>query len=269
MAAAKHRAIDHFRRHKMLERKHQELGHELETQQESIPDFDAAFDDDVGDDMLQSDLHRVPSRVVHRGAGRADAAAARRTDHRGNRPCVPGLPSRRSRSGSSAPSGRWPTRTCRSKCRAAPSSPDGCRRSSRSIYLIFNEGYSATAGDDWMRPGLCEDALASGPDPRRARAGRAGSARARRVDGDPGVASRGPDPSKRRADPAARSGSRTMGSAAHSSRTRGARSAPSAWVLRADRMCCRRRSPRVMLAHASRRRRTGRASCRYTASSLG
>ncbi len=53
MAAAKHRAIDHFRRHKMLERKHQELGYELETQQETVPDLDAALDDDVGDDMLR------------------------------------------------------------------------------------------------------------------------------------------------------------------------------------------------------------------------
>src|SRR5262245_48588232 len=50
MAAAKHRAIDHFRRHKMLERKHSELGYELETQQGAIPDFDAALDDTVGDD---------------------------------------------------------------------------------------------------------------------------------------------------------------------------------------------------------------------------
>ena len=53
MAAAKHRAIDHFRRHKMLERKHQELGYELETQQETVPDLDAVLDDDVGDDMLR------------------------------------------------------------------------------------------------------------------------------------------------------------------------------------------------------------------------
>src|ERR671922_359196 len=54
MAAAKHRAIDHFRRHKMLERKHQELGHDLETQQQdSVPDFEAALDDDVGDDVLR------------------------------------------------------------------------------------------------------------------------------------------------------------------------------------------------------------------------
>ena len=51
MATAKHRAIDHFRRHKLLERKHEELGHEIER--ETAPDFDAALDDDVGDDMLR------------------------------------------------------------------------------------------------------------------------------------------------------------------------------------------------------------------------
>ena len=54
MATAKHRAIDHFRRSKLLQRKHAELGHELETQQEmAVPDFDAALDDDVGDDLLR------------------------------------------------------------------------------------------------------------------------------------------------------------------------------------------------------------------------
>src|ERR1700758_3357369 len=54
MAAAKHRAIDHFRRNKLLERKHQELGRELETQQESaVADFDIANDDDIGDDLLR------------------------------------------------------------------------------------------------------------------------------------------------------------------------------------------------------------------------
>ena len=54
MATAKHRAIDHFRRNKRLERKHQELGRELQTQQEmAVPDFDAALDDDIGDDLLR------------------------------------------------------------------------------------------------------------------------------------------------------------------------------------------------------------------------
>src|SRR2546428_2349871 len=54
MATAKHRAIDHFRRNRLLERKHLELGRELQTQQEmAVPDFDAALDDDIGDDLLR------------------------------------------------------------------------------------------------------------------------------------------------------------------------------------------------------------------------
>src|SRR5438132_3523937 len=53
MATAKHRAIDHFRRHKLLERKHAELGRELETQQDAMPNFEAANDDDIGDDLLR------------------------------------------------------------------------------------------------------------------------------------------------------------------------------------------------------------------------
>src|SRR4030095_17011475 len=52
-AAAKHRAIDYFRRNALLDRKHQELGHDLLEKQEAIPDFDSALDDDVGDDLLR------------------------------------------------------------------------------------------------------------------------------------------------------------------------------------------------------------------------
>src|SRR4026207_467009 len=54
MAAAKHRAIDHFRRHKLLERKHEEPGKDLDARQEmAVADFEAALDDDVGDDLLR------------------------------------------------------------------------------------------------------------------------------------------------------------------------------------------------------------------------
>ena len=74
------------------------------------------------------------------------------------------------------------------------------------VYLIFNEGYSATAGDDWMRPELCREALRHGPHPRRARAARARGARARRADGDPAVARRRPRRPRRRAGAAARPG---------------------------------------------------------------
>src|SRR5215216_1610135 len=53
MTAAKHRAIDHFRRNKRLERKHEELGRELEEREGTVPDLEAALDDDVGDDLLR------------------------------------------------------------------------------------------------------------------------------------------------------------------------------------------------------------------------
>src|SRR5437868_8505300 len=53
MASAKHRAIDHLRRNQMLDRKHQELGHEFEAKQMSVPDLDAAIDDPIGDDLLR------------------------------------------------------------------------------------------------------------------------------------------------------------------------------------------------------------------------
>src|SRR5258708_6744514 len=53
MAAAKHRAIDHFRRNTRLERKHEELGRELETKELAVPDLNARLDDDIGDDLLR------------------------------------------------------------------------------------------------------------------------------------------------------------------------------------------------------------------------
>ena len=101
----------------------------------------------------------------------------------------------------------------------------GCRRCSQVIYLVFNEGYSATAGDDWMRPALCEDAL------------RLGRILAELVPNEPEVhglvalmeiqasRSRGARRSVGRADAAARAGPRALGSAAHSPRSRRAASA--------------------------------------------
>ena len=90
MATAKHRAIDLLRRRTLLERKHQELGYELEIAQDaSTPDLDAALDDDIGDDLLRlvfTACHPVLSR---RGTRGADAAAARRSHDRRDRTRVP------------------------------------------------------------------------------------------------------------------------------------------------------------------------------------
>jgi RNA polymerase sigma factor (sigma-70 family) len=161
MAAAKHRAIDHFRRHKMLERKHQELGHELETKQDSIPDFDAALDDDVGDDVLR--LIFIACHPVLSTEARV-ALTLR---------LLGGLTTEEIARAFLASEPTIAQRIVRAKRTLADAKvpfevPRGAELAGRLssvlevIYLIFNEGYSATAGDDWMRPGLCEDALRLG-----------------------------------------------------------------------------------------------------------
>jgi RNA polymerase sigma factor (sigma-70 family) len=161
MAAAKHRAIDYFRRHKMLERKHEELGHELETKQDTVPDLDAALDDDVGDDMLRlvfTACHPVLS---------TDARVALTLRLLG------GLTTEEIARAFLATEPTIAQRIVRAKRTLAdakvpfevPRAAELANRLSsvlEVIYLIFNEGYSATAGDDWMRPGLCEDALRLG-----------------------------------------------------------------------------------------------------------
>ena len=212
-------------------------------------------------------LHGLPSGALDRGARRAHAAPARRPDDRRDRARVPRPRADRSRSASSAPSGRSPKRRSPSRFRAAPSSRARLSSVLEVIYLIFNEGYSATAGDDWMRPALCEDAL------------RLGRILAELAPSEPEVhglvalmeiqASRararvGP---VGRAGPAARSEPRALGPAAHPPRPRRARSRRARWAARrAVRAAGRdRRLPR---ARAHRRRRpTGRASPRSTPSS--
>ena len=161
MAAAKHRAIDHFRRHKMLERKHQELGYELETQQETVPDLDAVLDDDVGDDMLRlifTACHPVLSTEARvaltlrllGGLTTGEIARAFLVSE-------PTIAQRIVRAKRTLADAKVPFEVPRGADLAG-------RLSSvlEVIYLIFNEGYAATAGDDWMRPGLCEDALRLG-----------------------------------------------------------------------------------------------------------
>jgi RNA polymerase sigma factor (sigma-70 family) len=162
MATAKHRAIDHFRRNKRLERKHEELGRELQAQQElAVPDFDAALDDNVGDDLLRLvfiSCHPVLSTEA-RVALTLRLLGGLTTDEIARAFLVP-----------------EPTvaqRIVRAKRTLSEAGvpfevPRGAELVARLssvlevIYLIFNEGYSATAGDDWMRPALCEEALRLG-----------------------------------------------------------------------------------------------------------
>jgi RNA polymerase sigma-70 factor (ECF subfamily) len=166
MATAKHRAMDHFRRNKLLERKHEELGRELESQQESaVANFDAAFDTvndaDFGDDLLR--LVFISCHPVL--ATEARVALTLRL--------LGGLTTQEIARAFLVPEPTVAQRIVRAKRTLAearvpfevPRGPDLATRLSsvlEVIYLVFNEGYSATAGEDWMRPALCEDALRLG-----------------------------------------------------------------------------------------------------------
>jgi RNA polymerase sigma factor (sigma-70 family) len=162
MATGKHRAIDLLRRGKRLERKHQELGHELEARQETaVPDLDAAIDDDIGDDLLRlmfTACHPVlPSDA--RVALTLRLLGGLTTDEIARAYLVPE---------STVAQRIVRAKRTLAKARVPFEVPRGAERAGRLssvlevIYLIFNEGYSATAGDDWMRPALCEDALRLG-----------------------------------------------------------------------------------------------------------
>jgi RNA polymerase sigma factor (sigma-70 family) len=161
MATAKHRAIDHFRRNTRLERKHEELGRDLEAQEMSVPDFNIAIDDNVGDDLLR--LVFISCHPVLSTEGRV-ALTLR---------LLGGLTTEEIARAFVVPEPTIAQRIVRAKRILAEKRvpfevPRGAELAARLssvlevIYLIFNEGYSATAGDDWMRPTLCEDALRLG-----------------------------------------------------------------------------------------------------------
>jgi RNA polymerase sigma-70 factor, ECF subfamily len=162
MATAKHRAIDHFRRNKLLERKHEELGYQLESDRDRVvDDLDAALDDDVGDDLLR--LIFTACHPVLSTEGRV-ALTLR---------LLGGLTTDEIARAFLVSEATIAQRIVRAKRTLTQKQvpfevPRGADRFERLasvlevIYLIFNEGYSATAGDDWMRPALCEDALRLG-----------------------------------------------------------------------------------------------------------
>jgi len=162
MATAKHRAIDLWRRNKLLERKHEELGRELGLQQEmAVPDFDTAIDDTVGDDLLRLvfiSCHPVLS-PESRVALTLRLLGGLTTDEIARAFLVPEptIAQRIVRAKRTLSEAHVPFEIPRKAELAA-------RLASvlEVIYLVFNEGYSATAGDDWMRPALCEEALRLG-----------------------------------------------------------------------------------------------------------
>ena len=162
MAAAKHRAIDLIRRNALLERKHQELGRDLEDRQElAVADIENALDDDVGDDLLRlifTACHPVLSAEA-RVALTLRLLGGLTTDEIARAFLVPEptIAQRIVRAKRTLSEARVPFEVPRGSDRVA-------RLTSvlEVLYLIFNEGYSATAGDDWMRPALCDEALRLG-----------------------------------------------------------------------------------------------------------
>jgi len=159
MATAKRRAIDGFRRDRLLERKHAELAHDLDTAE--TPDLEAALDDDIGDDLLGlifTACHPLLS-VEARTALTLRLVGGLTTDEIARAFLVP-EPTVAQRI----------TRAKRTLSEAGVpfEVPRGAERAERLssvlgvIYLVFNEGYSATAGEDLLRPALCEEALRLG-----------------------------------------------------------------------------------------------------------
>ncbi len=160
MGTAKHQAIDLIRRRQALERKHEEIGRDVERAQEGV-DLDAAIDEDVGDDLLGL-IFMACHPVLSRDARVALTLRA-----------LGGLSTEEIARGFLVPVSTIAQRIVRAKRTLTEAHvrlevPTGSERAARLssvlevIYLIFNEGYSATSGDDWVRPGLCEEALRLG-----------------------------------------------------------------------------------------------------------
>jgi len=161
MATAKHRAIDGFRRNKLLDRKHEQIAHEMDAVQRMAPDYDAALDDAIGDDLLRlvfTACHPVLS---------TDARVALTLRLLG------GLTTEEIARAFLVPVSAIQQRIVRAKRTLADAHvpyevPHGEALAPRLasvlevIYLIFNEGYSATAGDDWIRPQLSDEAVRLG-----------------------------------------------------------------------------------------------------------
>jgi RNA polymerase sigma factor (sigma-70 family) len=161
MATAKHRAIDFFRRNELIDRKHEELGRELTERENTVPDLAAAMDDNIGDDLLR--LVFIACHPVLSTDGRV-ALTLR---------LLGGLTTDEIARAHLVAEATIAQRIVRAKRTLSEAHvpfevPRGAEFTARLssvlqvIYLIFNEGYSATAGDDWLRPALCEEALRLG-----------------------------------------------------------------------------------------------------------
>jgi RNA polymerase sigma factor (sigma-70 family) len=161
MTTARRRAIDQLRRRKVGEEKFAEVGRDLREQESAVPDVESAIDDDVGDDLLRLifiSCHPVLS-LEARAALTLRLLGGLTTDEIARAFLV----------GESTVAQRIVrAKRTLAEARVPFELPRGADRTARLssvlavIYLVFNEGYSATAGDDWMRPALCEEALRLG-----------------------------------------------------------------------------------------------------------
>lgn len=161
MAIAKRRALDHLRRGQMLNRKHEIVARDMEQEQQAMPDLDSALDDDIGDELL-----RLIFTACHPRLSRdARAALALRM--------ICGLTTDEIARAFLLPEATIAQRIVRAKRTLSESglayeTPRGEELSERLasvlevVYLIFNEGYTAARGDEWLRPQLCNDALRMG-----------------------------------------------------------------------------------------------------------
>src|ERR1700681_1827500 len=161
MATAKRRALDHLRRGQMLARKHEMLASDMEQEQQAMPDWDNALDDDIGDELLRlifTACHPLLSRE-------ARAALALRM--------VCGLTTEEIARAFLLPEATIAQRIVRAKRTLSESglgyeTPRGEELSERLssvlevVYLIFNEGYTAARGEHWLRPQLCHEAVRMG-----------------------------------------------------------------------------------------------------------
>jgi RNA polymerase sigma-70 factor, ECF subfamily len=161
MATAKHRAIDHFRRAALIDKKHEELGRDFAERENAVPDLAAGIDDNIGDDLLR--LVFIACHPVLPTEGRV-ALTLR---------LLGGLTTDEIARAYLASETTVAQRIVRAKRTLSEAHvpfevPRGAEFTARLssvlqvIYLIFNEGYSATAGDDWLRPALCDEALRLG-----------------------------------------------------------------------------------------------------------
>ena len=161
MATAKHRAIDFLRRGTLVDRKHEDLAREMAVREMAVPDLAAAMDDSIGDDMLR--LVFIACHPVL--STEAQVALTLRL--------LGGLTTEEIARAFLAAEPTIAQRIVRAKRNLSEANvpfevPRGAEFAARLssvlqvIYLIFNEGYSATAGEDWLRPALCDDALRLG-----------------------------------------------------------------------------------------------------------